>query len=65
MAASRVLFWHRRDLRLADNLGLEAAIAISPAVTGIYILDPMLVDPPPGVPANGSGSAVVPDREPD
>ena len=28
MPTSRVLFWHRRDLRLADNLGLVAALAI-------------------------------------
>ena len=36
MTSSRVLFWHRRDLRLADNLGLVAATDISPAVTGVY-----------------------------
>ena len=36
MSASRVLFWHRRDLRLADNLGIQAAVEISPAVTGVY-----------------------------
>ena len=40
MTTSRVLFWHRRDLRLADNLGLIAAAEISPAVTGVYVLDP-------------------------
>ena len=55
MAASRVLFWHRRDLRLADNLGLQAAVAISPAVTGVYVLDPALIHPqealPPMAPA--------------
>ena len=36
MTTPRVLFWHRRDLRLADNLGLAAAVEISPAVTGQY-----------------------------
>ena len=51
MAASstspaRVLFWHRRDLRLADNLGLRAAAEISPAVTGVYVLDPAVIAPP-------------------
>ena len=43
---SRVLFWHRRDLRLADNLGLAAAAEISPAVTGVYVLDPQVINPP-------------------
>ena len=55
MAASRVLFWHRRDLRLADNLGIQAAVEISPAVTGVYVLDPALINPakalPPMAPA--------------
>ncbi len=55
MGVSRVLFWHRRDLRLADNLGLQAAVAISPAVTGVYVLDPALIHPqealPPMAPA--------------
>ena len=50
MAAPRVLFWHRRDLRLADNLGLQAAVAISPAVTGVYVLDPELIQPPEALP---------------
>ena len=55
MGVSRVLFWHRRDLRLADNLGLQAAVAISSAVTGVYVLDPALIHPqealPPMAPA--------------
>ncbi len=50
MTASRVLFWHRRDLRLADNLGLQAAVEISPAVTGVYVLDPALIHPPESLP---------------
>jgi deoxyribodipyrimidine photo-lyase len=50
MATSRVLFWHRRDLRLADNLGLVAAAQISPAVTGVYVLDPAVINPPPELP---------------
>jgi deoxyribodipyrimidine photo-lyase len=36
----RWLFWHRRDLRLADNLGLAAAAAATPALTGLVVLDP-------------------------
>ena len=55
MAASRVLFWHRRDLRLADNLGMQAAVAISPAVTGVYVLDPALIHPAGGAATHGSG----------
>ena len=50
MAASRVLFWHRRDLRLADNLGIQAAVEISPAVTGVYVLDRALIHPPQALP---------------
>ncbi|MEB3333905.1 MAG: FAD-binding domain-containing protein [Cyanobacteriota bacterium] len=40
MAPPRWLFWHRRDLRLADNLGLAAAAAATPALTGVFVLDP-------------------------
>lgn len=50
MTSSRVLFWHRRDLRLADNLGLVAATNISPEVTGVYVLDPAVINPPPELP---------------
>ena len=50
MTTSRVLFWHRRDLRLADNLGLAAAAEISPAVTGVYVLDPQVINPPDHLP---------------
>ena len=50
MTSSRVLFWHRRDLRLADNLGLVAATDIGPAVTGVYVLDPAVINPPPELP---------------
>jgi deoxyribodipyrimidine photo-lyase len=50
ISSPRTLFWHRRDLRLADNLGLEAAVALGPAVTGVYVLDPALITPPPQLP---------------
>ena len=43
MAAERWLFWHRRDLRLADNLGLAAAAAATPALTGVFVLDPAIL----------------------
>ena len=39
MSVQRCLFWHRRDLRLADNLGLAAAARITPAVIGVFVLD--------------------------
>ena len=38
--STRWLFWHRRDLRLADNLGLAAACRATAAVTGVYVIDP-------------------------
>ncbi len=40
MSPERWLFWHRRDLRLTDNLGLAAAAAATPALTGVVVLDP-------------------------
>ena len=50
MNAPRTLFWHRRDLRLADNTGLKAAAALGPAVTGVYVLDPAIITPPAHLP---------------
>jgi deoxyribodipyrimidine photo-lyase len=41
--ADLILFWHRRDLRLADNLGLSAARDRSPKVIGVFCLDPGLL----------------------
>ncbi|PSN14408.1 deoxyribodipyrimidine photolyase [filamentous cyanobacterium CCT1] len=38
--ADLVLFWHRRDLRLGDNVGLSAARDRTPHVTGVFCLDP-------------------------
>ena len=51
MAPPRWLFWHRRDLRLTDNLGLAAAAAATPAVTGVFVLDPGLLSAPHLAPA--------------
>jgi len=45
MAGERWLFWHRRDLRLADNLGLAAAARATPALTGVFVLDPAILTP--------------------
>ena len=50
----RWLFWHRRDLRLADNLGLVAAAARTPAVTGVFVLDPAILA--------GAAGAMAPAR---
>jgi deoxyribodipyrimidine photo-lyase len=35
-----ILFWHRRDLRITDNLGLYAAHQHSPKLVGVFCLDP-------------------------
>ena len=45
-SSPRWLFWHRRDLRLADNLGLAAAAAATPALTGVFVLDPVILAAP-------------------
>lgn len=39
-----LLFWHRRDLRLNDNVGLFHASQRSSRVVGIFCLDPHLLD---------------------
>lgn len=39
-----VLFWHRRDLRIADNIGLAAARRQSAKVVGVFCLDPHLLE---------------------
>ncbi|MGF1513491.1 MAG: FAD-binding domain-containing protein [Elainellaceae cyanobacterium] len=39
-----ILFWHRRDLRLSDNVGLAAARRQSPKVVGLFCLDPNLLE---------------------
>jgi deoxyribodipyrimidine photo-lyase len=44
MADDRVLFWHRRDLRIRDNVGLAAARDRTAQVTGVFCLDPAILD---------------------
>ncbi|MBD1831615.1 deoxyribodipyrimidine photo-lyase [Cyanobacteria bacterium FACHB-472] len=39
-----ILFWHRRDLRISDNLGLAAARKQSPKVVGVFCLDPNILE---------------------
>ncbi|MFM7470017.1 MAG: FAD-binding domain-containing protein, partial [Nodosilinea sp.] len=38
-----ILFWHRRDLRLEDNLGLAMARNRSPLVVGVFCFDPAIL----------------------
>ncbi|MBD2496396.1 deoxyribodipyrimidine photo-lyase, 8-HDF type [Nostoc sp. FACHB-280] len=39
-----ILFWHRRDLRVADNTGLAVARKQSPKVVGVFCLDPNILE---------------------
>ncbi len=39
-----ILFWHRRDLRISDNVGLAAARQQSQKVVGVFCLDPNLLE---------------------
>ena len=45
------LFWHRRDLRLADNLGLAQLAARTTAITGLVVLEPGLWQAPEAAPS--------------
>ncbi len=42
--ASLALFWHRRDLRIADNVGLASARVFSAKVVGVFCLDPNILN---------------------
>lgn len=35
-----ILFWHRRDLRIADNTGIAAALEKTRKLVGVFCLDP-------------------------
>ncbi|MBD1870401.1 deoxyribodipyrimidine photo-lyase [Leptolyngbya sp. FACHB-541] len=39
-----ILFWHRRDLRISDNVGLAAARQQSQKVVGVFCLDPLILE---------------------
>lgn len=39
-----VIFWHRRDLRLHDNVGLAEARQHSPRVIGVFCFDPAILE---------------------
>ncbi len=40
----KILFWHRRDLRLTDNRGLALARQESARVLGVFCLDPNILN---------------------
>lgn len=39
-----ILFWHRRDLRISDNVGLAEACEQTSKVVGIFCLDPNILN---------------------
>lgn len=39
-----ILFWHRRDLRRSDNVGLAAARQHTPRVVGVFCLDTAILE---------------------
>ena len=44
MTKFQSIFWHRRDLRFGDNIGLFEASKNSKSIIGAYVLDPKLLD---------------------
>ena len=42
MTRKNCIFWHRKDLRMNDNIGLNAATIKSKYLTGVYIFDPKI-----------------------
>jgi deoxyribodipyrimidine photo-lyase len=63
MTPPRWLFWHRRDLRLGDNRGLAAAARATPAVTGVFVLDPAILEARAPAAIPGDLPAVAPARQ--
>jgi len=39
-----IIFWHRRDLRISDNIGLSAATEQANRVVGLFCLDPNILN---------------------
>ena len=39
-----ILFWHRRDLRISDNIGLATATERTSQVVGLFCLDPGILN---------------------
>ena len=44
MKFKNVLFWHRRDIRIADNAGLHKALINSEQVAPVFIFDTAIID---------------------
>ena len=44
MTKFRSIFWHRKDLRIEDNIGLSEASKNSKNLIGVYVLDPVLLN---------------------
>jgi deoxyribodipyrimidine photo-lyase len=44
MEPKNALFWHRRDIRIADNSGLHKALIESDAVIPVFIFDTYILD---------------------
>jgi len=42
--SERILFWHRRDLRLTDNIGLNQAYKQTANLVGVFCFDPQLLN---------------------
>tara|TARA_Y100001968_G_scaffold8503_1_gene7143 strand:+ start:1475 stop:2992 length:1518 start_codon:yes stop_codon:yes gene_type:complete len=40
MRSESVIFWHRNDLRMSDNIGLSYAARENDSLIGLYIIDP-------------------------
>ncbi|MEC4853134.1 MAG: deoxyribodipyrimidine photo-lyase, partial [Jaaginema sp. PMC 1079.18] len=49
-----ILFWHRRDLRISDNIGLAKARQKSAKVVGVFCLDPGILEADDVAPARGA-----------
>jgi deoxyribodipyrimidine photo-lyase len=49
-----ILFWHRRDLRISDNVGLAKARQKSPKVVSVFCLDPGILKSEDVAPARGA-----------
>ena len=43
MNNKRCIFWHRKDLRIEDNIGLNNCAKISTNLTGLYIFEPNIL----------------------
>jgi deoxyribodipyrimidine photo-lyase len=41
---SLIIFWHRRDLRIKDNLGLDSAAQQTKQVVGLFCFDPHILN---------------------